>query len=345
MIVFLALHTLAQFVLPKYSFTDVLITCTSDQDEKNCYKKQLLDLADKQGVRAAMETIQMSKNKFPDLYYKCHEISHLLGMRGFEETKDVVNAINLTSDPALCLHGYLHGVLTAYFETTFTPDVNLATLAHAACGQFSQAQLKKNSDHSCYHGVGHGLAIATDFDLPQALHYCDSISKDKKIINNCYNGVFMENAWLARTDDMHSHHHISSAYFKVGDPSYPCKQLPEKYMPMCAIIVPQQYFYEHAGNKNIIATSHEMFAYCRMNMPLAYQHACFYGIGEITAHATGLNHKETVIENCLQGASWDERNECFRAVVQRYTWVDTNQARDFCNQIPDEHKKTCYALL
>jgi len=109
-------------------------------------------------------------------YNNCHGIAHEMGHEvyehfGFEKAMEVQNT--------LCGGGYIHGVIEGRFGVMQEKDI-LEELP----------KLCADGSLTCYHGIGHGLMITTDLDIPTSLAYCDRLP-GKVSARNCYDGVWM----------------------------------------------------------------------------------------------------------------------------------------------------------
>ena len=91
--------------------------------------------------------------------------------------------------------GCYHGVLEAYFLSQ--PTVGQAQVAAVCNGQI-KADEKLILKFQCVHGLGHGLMMYLDHNLPKALQYCDYQAADWDR-QSCYGGVFMENIIYAQS--------------------------------------------------------------------------------------------------------------------------------------------------
>lgn len=80
----------------------------------------------------------------------------------------------------------------------------------------------------CAHGIGHGLADVTDFDVPKALAYCDSIVDEYRLRPECWGGVVQESAIFAAVKVFNK---------KDGNLWRPCDELSVKYRGVCAFVL------------------------------------------------------------------------------------------------------------
>ena len=82
--------------------------------------------------------------------------------------------------------------------------------------------------YQCVHGLGHGLMIYTQYDLPLSLKICDGLA-DRWDQSSCTGGIFMEN--------LQSSLGIVSPWLKKGDPLYPCDIVASRDKLYCYLMV------------------------------------------------------------------------------------------------------------
>lgn len=135
-----------------------------------------------------------------DLPY-CHAEGHNLG-RVIYEKADFVSAINLCQSK--CGSGCMHGVLMGFFSEKIgnsgntTQHVELEDLTPELRGEFTRICAEGTvTEHiqigSCYHAVGHALAVLADYDVSSGLNLCE-VLKESGIGAQyyCETGVFMQ---------------------------------------------------------------------------------------------------------------------------------------------------------
>lgn len=111
----------------------------------------------------------------PLSYNSCHGVAHQMGHEAYEA---LGFAGAMAVQDGLCGGGYIHGVIEGRFGLLQERDI-LAVLP----------ELCEKDALSCYHGVGHGLMIATRLNQRTSLAYCDRLPGLGA--RNCYDGVWM----------------------------------------------------------------------------------------------------------------------------------------------------------
>ena len=86
--------------------------------------------------------------------------------------------------------GCYHGVIQAYFTSEGGID---STKVSWFCDLMETTRSNRWLRFQCVHGIGHGLEMVWNWDLPRSLQGCDWLPTawDRE---SCYGGVFMENA-------------------------------------------------------------------------------------------------------------------------------------------------------
>ena len=92
----------------------------------------------------------------------CHDHAHELGKAAYAVTHDMPAVLQACQ--TRCVSGCMHGVLMeAFTERPGSLRDRIATL----CDGEAFRQIHKKGD--CIHGVGHGAAYVSDYDIPRAL--------------------------------------------------------------------------------------------------------------------------------------------------------------------------------
>ncbi len=137
------------------------------------YQEELIAMVQTDPATAFLKFRQILKED-PLAYATCHGLAHQMGHNA-HEAFGFAQAMHYQD--AICGGGYIHGVIESEFGALQEKD--LISEATSVCGH----------DEMCLHGIGHGLMIATDSDVPKSIEICTAISESEK--TNCYDGVFM----------------------------------------------------------------------------------------------------------------------------------------------------------
>lgn len=120
----------------------------------------------------------------------CHVSAHSIGVAAFARFGDAQEAFR-HGDP-LCLMGYYHGVVTAWFAQQ-RPTRQTLDEATTLCDIFADQPGRRMN---CVHGLAHGLYEATGGDFAQAMRACENYPED--LVGSCTWGVGMEWAYTLK---------------------------------------------------------------------------------------------------------------------------------------------------
>jgi hypothetical protein len=255
----------------------------------------------------------------------CHQPAHQAGRFAYEAS----GTSTFTEAPLECHVGGLHGAIEAYFRDRGISD--LAAQGQQICGTgrdyFFESQ--------CFHGIGHGLMAATDYDLPAALNGCDLLDKGR---DTCYTGVFMENI----VGGLGGHHDGGTAHSKYlnRDPQFPCSIVEEKYQPSC-------YLLQTSRMIQLFGPKFSRIAAACSDAPAALSNFCFQSMGR---DAGGLYRGDWsgAIRACGFAPAGSLRVACLSGAVQDLFWDASgrNAAIQFCRELKDPaEKRGCYDTI
>ncbi|MGH7702729.1 MAG: hypothetical protein ACREMO_06520, partial [Gemmatimonadales bacterium] len=222
-------------------------------DKEKCYERILLTLVAQDKVRLAMGSLHLIGERDVDVSHFSHQYAHGIGIASYTPDQEVGTVFRNCTE--VYQSGCYHGVIQAYFMSR--PQVDAKDVA-ALCVDFTQSGADQWLRFQCVHGMGHGLTMFYDHDLPRALTGCDLLEKpwDRE---SCYGGAFMENvvgtsmphhhagassaAGMEHDGQMADHDHAGmqmdkpmAPKFKPRDPKdpyYPCSVVGGKYLDAC----------------------------------------------------------------------------------------------------------------
>jgi hypothetical protein len=136
----------------------------------------------------------------------------------------------------------------------------------------------------CVHGIGHGLLIAYDYELPDALTGCERLSRGWDV-DVCANGVFMENVHPSLPG-------ASRAWVSESDPEVPCNRVAERHRPAC---------YQYAAGRviKIGGSLAEASGVCLSFTP-AWIDTCLDGLGRVVG--ANSNYRPSEVDTLCAGA-------------------------------------------
>lgn len=162
-----------------------LLSCKKDE----CFRSFFDDYTMKHGPEEAFSLLALFQKEYPEKGRNCHYISHGIGhgslrlnANNVSKSFDKMNSSAYFKNVATCGNGYFHGVIEEYAKSARNKDDLIGLLKNICTKQGG----------SCYHGVGHAVAIQLDGAINDSLSVCDAITtlSDKRF--ECYTGIFME---------------------------------------------------------------------------------------------------------------------------------------------------------
>jgi hypothetical protein len=170
--------------------------CLNRGDAKPCYEEVLMPMVERQQVGLAMSSLNAIAGMDSEIRRVGHEYAHGIGMAAYKPDRDVGKTFASCSESFQS--GCYHGVIQSYFTSGNQVGEKEVT---ALCAAFTSPGGNQWLRFQCAHGMGHGLDMFYEHDLPQALKGCDLLA-DNWDRESCYGGAFMENvanprAWRA----------------------------------------------------------------------------------------------------------------------------------------------------
>ncbi len=224
------------------------------------YQDDLLKLT-RQDPRQAFSEFRKILAADPLSYNTCHGIAHQMGHEAFE-TFGFQTA--MMYQEGICGAGYIHGIIEARFGLLQEKDLfaELSTI----CDE---------GNKSCYHGVGHGLMVATSLNVPRSLTACDVLPADGR--RNCYDGVWMHIFDLEESGAVHEFVNATAipAAEVIDQRIALCAAADEAYRTSCYFYLPR--IFAHAAEAPFAA----LVSFCD-KIDLKYQGVCGAGVGHMT---------------------------------------------------------------
>lgn len=311
-------------VFQKMSMRNSALKIDNNQDEMSSSDlrtlvNNLISIENKQNPTAAMNHLKkmLGNNRIAN---ECHGITHIIGNNAYVKYKDVSQALAFNDE--MCGSGYMHGIIEEKF-TEVKNDTQVYQMLPTIC-------FPENSG-ICFHGVGHGFMWYSSDNLPKALSDCDALQVPYKI-NNCYDGVFMEN--FEGDHDVHPTQYINSQ-----NPSYPCDQLDQKYKESCYFYSARYYLALYPNKYN------DAFTWCR-TQESGYQLTCIKGVGSAMMKGN-LNDPNLVANYCNQTKSDSEKGYCIDGLVSYYltNYYSFTKGLAMCQTLGSENKQQCLASV
>ena len=335
---------------------------------QTCYEDFFVALSGKERVRVALGALAVLARTEKKVEADGHGYTHVIGIKAWEPGMDVVKVFK--SCTGLFQSGCYHGVVQAYFTGEGSVDsAKVSWLCDLIQGNSNDRWLR----FQCVHGIGHGLEMIWNWDLPRALEGCDWLGSDWDR-QGCYGGAFMENAMASMPGghhtparaieavqgsaaaapegggDEHAGHgehggHMSdrgAITFKMRDSTdllYPCTAVKAKYRSTCYML---------QGGVILGAVDRDFGRAARAcdGAEPELRHNCYLSLGTAASGMTVQNTPK-IVEFCSKGdpgyQPW-----CFVGAVKNYIDVTANpdDGLRFCEAIPQgDNQRQCYVAV
>lgn len=313
------------------------------------------NLAQKRGAVyafAALKAAELSPNT--DL----HLLGHVVGDELFKKegasgitkcTEDFRNA---------CSHSIVVGLFLREGELALPKIAEVCRKAPGGIGAYTM----------CFHGLGHGVLAALDYDLPRTISECQKTSTAQYEFregSECVGGTIMEMI-SGGAHNKELWQKKSQVYFKASDPLYPCDAdfVPPSSRVMCYMYLTPHLIRSVEGDLGSPQAEDfvKAFSLCEQ-IPInerLWREACFGGFGkEFLVLATHRDIRDIenmtneqlhqVIVWCQLATDTDGIRACIRSAVGSLFWGGENDeggALRFCGLIPDNaNQSVCYDYL
>ena len=303
--------------------------CFETDGRDGCYKHAADVLYNQFGLAKTLRIFK-DQEEYPEVYAKCHEVTHYLSRLEYDQQKSIAKVY--AQCDSTCHGGCYHGTLEAYLKgKTNETGFNLSNHFAKVCGRENDYQ-KPIEFNECLHGMGHAAMFVTEMELKESLKLCDTISV-QEYKERCYTGVFMENSSSSTSFDH------ASIYIKKDDPFYPCNALDEKYLSLC-------WQYQSSYFSIISNQDWKKVADLCLQIPTKYQDRCFRTIGTNQVGFTSV--LTTMKKDCDMMPSENFKNICVAGVVSSlsYRFVgDMQKMIDFCSLADSQNKESCFKQI
>ena len=290
-----------------------------------CFQRFLTSRLISDGVAGAVAILDTLSRQDRDVSRRAHEYAHGIGIEAYTRYPDIVSTFIACGDRAAsgCRHGFIQGYFEARQQVT-TPELE------AFCRPFKEPGATRWVLFQCVHGMGHGLAMFFDHNLPQALAMCDALA-DAWDRESCYGGSFMESDMNAiaphhPASELAAHSDHGHAAFKAidpADPLYPCSKMEDRHLRACFEIQTAVILYLNHGDIGAAART------CN-GAVVQMRDDCYRSLGrDITSYA--LRDPEESARLCALGSA-EYQPACYVGVAKALVdWTaSTDNALTFC---------------
>jgi hypothetical protein len=259
------------------------------------------------GVGGLLEALE---GGFPS----CHDHAHELGKVAYATTRDMPEVLRVCQ--TRCVSGCMHGVLMeAFTERPGALRARIATL----CDGEAFRQIHKKGD--CVHGVGHGVAYVSDYDIPRALKLCEAVG-EPAYQYYCASGAYMQ---LFMT---------FQKQISARADHYPCDEA-KRFAAAC---YRYKVFFMLARAASRGEGLEAVAKEC-LGLPARVQPACLHGIGHASVGLVG-QAPARIHDVCERGpaaAQW----LCIQGVVEKLAELDEPAARRVCAELRGKNAEVC----
>jgi mono/diheme cytochrome c family protein len=270
-----------------------------------CLEQAFGNLTYEEGPKVALAEFDRLTAADPEIERNCHRIAHTMGAAALVHFDGGVGKA-FAAGSATCWSGYYHGVLERAFADV-EPD-QLGAISRDLCADPDVRETAFIA-YQCVHGLGHGLMLYTNYDLPRSLEVCDELATTWDQ-SSCTGGVFMEN--------ISSSYGITSKWLRDDDPLYPCQDVAERHKLYCYLMVTSRILsfvdYDFAKAADWCRKSEE-----------GWVATCFQSLGR-DASGTSRGSVPEILRICRFGGD-DMETECVYGAARDLTSNDGGAKR------------------
>jgi hypothetical protein len=307
------------------------------RDPVPCYRQALANLAFEEGPAVALARFREESRAVPPLAGGCHPVAHLIGAAGLARSEGDIGSAFAGGDDS-CASGYYHGVLEHAFAKIPSDTESLWSVAQTLCDAPSIRAVAFLSDQ-CFHGLGHGLMLSTDYDLPVANEVCSRFAEPGPA-NACYLGLFMENFAAS--------YGVASRWVNDEDLGAICGTIEGRWKEIAKGACYNTLTYRIAARSNGSAPWSEYLAACTAIDPV-YAGACYNGFGRevYTRYAADFAASYPAMRDACLLAPAQGALACVASVAGHVTYTDTagERAAGFCAEFEGEYRSACFGEI
>ena len=290
------------------------------QADSACFEQAFGNLAYADGPKRALAVFAEKIETDPTVRV-CHRIAHAIGAGGLAHYQGDVGPA-FADGSAVCWSGYYHGILERAFAGVSQDDLPAVSRRLCASPQVRESDFVA---YQCVHGLGHGLMIYTDYDMPLSLETCDALATSWDQ-TSCTGGVFMEN--------LQTSYGTRSKWLRDDDPLYPCTTVVERHKLYCYLMVTSRILDVVGGDWQ------QTVDWCR-KAEQGWVATCFQSLGR-DASGRSLQDPAEIVHVC--GLAGDMAGECVYGAARDITSMDAGARRSagFCATAPVRHRAACF---
>lgn len=340
----------------------ILAVCRERTDMVECANEHLTALLSAMGSVYAFDVLEAMAQTDRTIDRQDHPIAHVLGRHALYVYGTIGETLITCSHKVF--QGCIHGALQEYFEHVDLDDADLDAVCPEGASDFEL--------YACMHGLGHGLVLATGYDLPRSLDYCAGLERHFSR-SSCYGGVFMENVVAhndhiraggsfeghgrdpqtegdAEGDGHHGHHDHGDHHAHGGaalpdfwvdpdDLEFPCNAINETYRPFCWQMQTSLILFLNGGNFRQTAGICDGLAN-------ESQVNCYRSIGR-DASSWAQRNPQGVANHCSVIHEDERRHWCIEGAVAELVtnYANPEPGLAYCADYPEGDRAACYRAL
>lgn len=271
------------------------------------YQDELIELV-RHDPPAAFHRYREILAATPIAHNTCHGIAHKMGHEAFE-TFGFSKAMSYQD--GICGGGYIHGIIESRFGLLQEKDIIEQLPAICPIG-----------DGSCYHGIGHGLMIATKLNTPASLSYCNLLPIVGR--RNCFDGVWMHVFDLEETGMHDTTSTTLNTDLSTTAPTY-CINTKTPYKTSCYFYLPRIY----AHQKEVSFTYYQDL--CE-SVETNYMSTCAAGTGH-SLMKYHIDHPPTALNTCKNFTNMTLSDACIEGGILYYFFdIESMQQTTLTNE-------------
>jgi hypothetical protein len=297
-----------------------------------CYQERFQNLVRLSGVEAAFDELKDEHEKNDYVYNNCHQMTHVIGRAAADLYGDIPSTLSKGDD--FCGSGYYHGAMEDFVANVGPQEI--LEKANTLCADPAEHQNHSFVHRECVHGVGHGLMVAQENEVLQALQTCDTLIDDWEK-ENCYDGVFMENTMA---EDSPSH---PTKYLDADRPLYPCTDVQARYKNSCYRLQVDYALGQQDGR-----SFPKVFELCAA-VEDEFRPSCYQGLGwsgaayAIYYNTTDAERDESTRKRCMKGKSDEAQSNCAVGAAKFFVkqYRSDEQAKHLCKSFDANFYEVC----
>ena len=209
-----------------------------------------------------------------------------------------------------CQLGFYHGILESSIGDIGN-DENARKFANS-CAKYKGDGSVRGS--FCRHGLGHGLVIYHNYNLPAAVERCYELFSTGRERRHCYHGTFMENVLVSLGMGVSNH---ATLWIDKDDPDFPCNsdlfRNDLSVKEACYFNQPFIWGQKSSGGQSFPSLNNFDFDQAIqgcLRAPSPVRSFCFNGLGFAMATPQVSLTDEQLSKNCMSSPTSNDQRDC-----------------------------------